>query len=206
MSDEPEAIIKEMKARYLTLESYSDSGTVKNIPPVGKASTEFKTYFERPSRVRFEWRSWHPHFGKRLEPDDNVVFSDGSSHRCYFLGEDSDAESLEMILSAAFGVSSASSLAILKLLVPDCITVKNYWANMTDLEMDDSDQLQFPCYHIKGSPSRGGLNEVWIKKDDLTVRRVLWALTWIPLFSSIEFNYSEVCLNPKLDERLFVKR
>src|SRR5207253_5598843 len=70
----PRAIIKKMIARYESLISYEDSGVVRTLlseprvadlhsPHFLAASFQedtivsFKTYFKRPRRFRFEWKS-----------------------------------------------------------------------------------------------------------------------------------------------------
>ena len=56
---DPESILKDVRQKYLSFESYSDVGTVEIVPSVGEQSLEFKTYFVRPARFRFEWHDAH---------------------------------------------------------------------------------------------------------------------------------------------------
>ena len=57
-----DAILKSLSEKYLAIDSYSDVGTVETVnqPPSSCGrQLEFKTYFVRPDKVRFEWRDWH---------------------------------------------------------------------------------------------------------------------------------------------------
>jgi len=108
----PELILKNVQETYRGFESYSDVGTVGLVPPIGKTSLEFRTYFEKPSKMRFEWRSWHPYFGKDKPANESVVWSaDGEQAHMWFLGNLKHSELMSAVAGAT-GVSSASVLMI----------------------------------------------------------------------------------------------
>jgi hypothetical protein len=99
----PETTIERVKAKYLECDSYSDEGIVSTdrADEDGRYTnkTEFKTYFARPNKVRFEWeasrenRFYNPEIGK------NVIWSNGIKTNDIFLGRKREHESLSMAMA-----------------------------------------------------------------------------------------------------------
>ncbi len=171
---DPESILRAVKDTYLGFQSYADVGTVDMIPPIGKTNLEFKMYFVRPAQVRFEWRDWHPYFGKDGPANENGFCFDGKSVRELILGKQRQAKSLSNAVAGATGVSSGSVLQILKLLYPDCVQSRHSWFEMRDARrLADEEISGRLCYHLVGTIASSDDEEAWISQDDFIVRRLL---------------------------------
>src|ERR1700679_879053 len=109
---EPESILERVRKKYLELDSYCDEGTISTDGVIrGEAytnKTEFKTYFARPDKVRFEWQRSKDNPFSKADVDKNVIWSNGSSTRDVFLGRQRKHKSLSMALAGATGVSSGA--------------------------------------------------------------------------------------------------
>lgn len=178
-----ETLIKNMRAAYKSMKSYADSGSAAVVPsPNKESSVEFNTYFTRPDRVRFEWRDWHPFYGKTQPANENVIWSDDRNTQTYFGARDDaeqeqeqreNPETITTALAGASAVSAGSALVILKLLFPECIKMNNVWYEMQGARLiDEEDFGGHLCVHIQGTSKRAKDTEVWLGKDDFIVRRV----------------------------------
>jgi len=169
----PEKILKNIKDTYRGFKSYSDKGTVDIVHAVGKKSMEFQTYFIRPSKIRFEWRSARPESGNNQSGDKHLIWSNGKKTYAWFHNKLEDTE-LRKAVALCTGVSSGSVHVILKLLVPDQISVNQAWYQMGDAKVleDDEEVNGFRCYHIKGTSVKEDDTECWISRDDQVVRRL----------------------------------
>jgi len=168
-----ESILKNVQESYLSFESYSDVGSVDIVPSFATTLIEFKTFFSRPSKVRFEWRDWHPYFGKDRPPNENIIWSDGdNSYKC-FSGDRTRTQNLSLAIGGATGVSSGAVHKILKLLMPSCIALNSAWYDMHEVRiLQDESVHGFSCYHLLGTVKRVNDTEAWISRDDLLVRRI----------------------------------
>jgi len=103
----PEAIIERMKEIYSECRSYQDEGSV--ITKSEKSGSQslnpvtFKTYFVRPDKFRFEWKT-------RLFPGGlmlfNVIWSDGEATHTYWeSGKLDKMDSLQSGIMANAGVT-----------------------------------------------------------------------------------------------------
>jgi hypothetical protein len=159
----PESILKSVREKYLSLKSYADEGVVGTSK--GKRSLEFKTYFASPLKVRFEWRTSFP-------PTENAIWTNGTESHSWFMGKLELLPEFSSGIAGATGVSSASVVMILKLLLPDCIEVRSAWYDMQDMNMDEEPVDALMCYHIIGTDRKTDDTEAWISKDDFLVRRL----------------------------------
>ena len=119
------------------------------MPPIGLGTpTEFKTYFVSPNKIRFEWRSWHPHQSKSVTPNLNVIVSDGIKSQSLFLGELREL-SLSLAIGGATGVSSGAVHMILKLLMPDCVKLNKVWFEFVTASIEGEEEISGAlCHHI----------------------------------------------------------
>jgi hypothetical protein len=167
------SILNCVQATYRGFQSYADTGTVETVPPIGKTPTEFKTYFIQPNKVRFEWRAWHPYFGKEHPPEENVIWSNGERSHSFFLGKQNSPDGISLAIAGATGVSSGSVHMILKLLFPECIEISRVWYNMQNSRLlEDAEINGSQCYHLIGETKLPDDVEAWIGKDDMIVRRL----------------------------------
>ncbi len=166
-----DSILRKVQKTYLEFRSCSDRGTVDRIPPIGETSLDFRTYFVRPSMVRFEWSG--PHF-EELPPDENIFCTNGEQVQMMFLNKLRFCSSLSNAMDCATGVSSASVYQILKLLLPECLEVNRIWYEMRNARrLEDEEISGWPCYHLVGTSVKHDDEEVWISHDDFIVRRRL---------------------------------
>lgn len=167
------AILQKVRETYLSIEHYSDLGEVTEPPAMSGPPLQFKTFFTRPNKVRFEWRCWHPYFGKEQPPSENAFWSNGSSTTRYFLRQLEQEEHLSGAIAGATGVSRGSVLMILKLLIPDCVDVNTIWYEFQRIKLLQEELVDgFPCYHLVGSCTNDNDTEAWISKEDFMVRRL----------------------------------
>jgi outer membrane lipoprotein-sorting protein len=227
----PEHILNKVIDTYASMESYSDVGTVDRVPPIGQTSLEFKTFFAKPNNMRFEWRSWHPHFGKDEPANESVVWSNGDQSHMWFLGKLRHYE-LVSAVAGAFGVSSMSVAMISNLFLAERLEYRGEWTTMRDIKMLSDENIgNFCCYHLVGSTEEPDDKEAWVSKEDFVVRRLrtLTGITeavnaqraamleqmrqpsmQIPIKKKcagqqfyLEYNYTEVAVNQPLPDDLF---
>ena len=161
-------ILKKVKAKYLSLKTYSDEGT-ETTP--GQPALEFKTWFVSPKKFRFEW-------GDAASADSvensvqAAVWSDGVTCHEQFL-ESRRANTVEDSIAACAGMSGGSILMVLNLLMPGVVQVNKFWLDMKNPVLKDSCTVNgFDCHYIVGDSESAGDTEVWIACDSLLVQRI----------------------------------
>lgn len=173
----PETIIARVKAKYLECDTYSDEGIVStdraDEDGLYTNKTEFKTYYARPNKVRFEWeesrenRFYNPEIGK------NVIWSNGINTNGIFLGRKRQHESLSMAMAAATGVSKSTVNLILQLLLNLDSDLRWFWTEMKDTRLTAEEEVGgFRCHHIVGSTQHANDVEAWIAQADYVVRKL----------------------------------
>jgi hypothetical protein len=171
-----QSILKRVEEKYLSIQSYSDEGTVETFyehPFDCQQLIEFKTYFVRPEKMRFEWRCWDQYFGKTRPPSENAIWTNGKNSFETFIGESEPVDKFSLALAEASGVSFGSVLMILKLLVPGCVGTRSIWYQMNDaVVLPAADVDGSLCYHLSGSEDSHNDTEAWIRQNDLVVLRL----------------------------------
>jgi len=160
-----ESVLKSVIEKYRSFASYADHGTVDRVPSASCESINFKTFFVRPNKVRFDWRDRHPH--------NNTIWSNGKNSYSWFLGELEQEENLELAMAGATGVSSGSVLMIVQLLFPESVETKSVWFEMQNMQMDQQEVNGLRCYHLVGTDRKPADTEAWISKEDLIVHRLI---------------------------------
>jgi len=173
----PEAILARVKAKYLEFDSYSDEGVVitdrtcDEEPYTNKM--EFKTYFTRPDKVRFEWEESRENRFYNPDTGNSAIWSNGIETRDVFLGRKRQHESLSMAMAAATGVSKGAVNMILIPLLNLDSDLRWFWADMKDARVTEEEQVGgFHCHHIVGTTQHTNDVEAWIGQDDYMVRRL----------------------------------
>ncbi len=167
-----EDILQKVRDAYSKFDTYSDVGTVENLGQPW-LPLEFQTCFKRPSNFRFQWLSWHPHFGKSKPPSEDTIYSDGTDHFNIYSGELERVKSFSLLVAGATGVSSGAVHALLNLLRPGSVELRDYWHEATAIRFLPDELLNgFECFHLIGMLNQSDEMEVWIDKDTLTVRQL----------------------------------
>src|ERR1019366_8874959 len=102
---------------------------------LGDRITEFKTYFVRPKKVRFEWQTRFtepdkvPSFLKATGVSHGTVWSDGVDSYCSVFGQKSSEQNLAFAIAAGTGEASVSLTMLNLLLLPADLEsgVHEYW-------------------------------------------------------------------------------
>jgi hypothetical protein len=89
----PDFILKSVRQKYFSFGSYSDVGTVDT-------ALEFKTYYVRSKKFRFEWRDWHLCLGKEQPPNERAVWTDGKESFMRILAKDQRIKGFETALAS----------------------------------------------------------------------------------------------------------
>lgn len=173
----PAVIIKRMAAQYATLVSYQDNGAVETVDE-GKASRRtdvvFRTYFARPSRLRFEWTNIFP---MNVPSRENMIWCDGSKTYAASIGNDQKAEveiaeNLDSALDSAIGTSGAPAHTVAMLLMPSVISGFSI-TELSDLAIVRDEQFEGDdCYLIRGRGPEKEVRDIWISKKDYLLRKV----------------------------------
>lgn len=189
----PRAIIKKMITRYETLVSYQDSGVVRTLPSEPRVAdldsphfwaasfqedtiVSFKTYFKRPGRFRFEWKSsflrssreaaiwsdgWHDYLWMPNRP------GNGDSFMLYGRGD------LEFYFDQAKPSSAGSIFFVPTLLMKEAspFPFANLLAIASELSLLREEQFDGEtCYVIKCKMS-GVPWTLWVGKNSYLLRK-----------------------------------
>lgn len=170
------SILAQMARTYQTLRSYEDEGQVTSVfsrNSGGGFTTKkpFRTLFTRPKLFRFEYQDlpYGPHPEQRM-----VIWPQGNAFRTWWTVQpgNQEANSLEMALAGATGVSSGAAHTIPRLLIPSVVTG---WS-LTDLTrpclVGEANVDGVRCYQIKGTDVMGSAQTVWIEKGTFLVRKI----------------------------------
>lgn len=114
-------LLREVVSRYRTLDTYADTGYVRDLSKPRSSVTSFETALRRPGNFRFSFSSPHPYRPKRhLISHSQVGLDDGKPYiwSRHYSGypELEHEESLEMAIAGATGISRGSAFTIWSLL------------------------------------------------------------------------------------------
>ena len=161
-------LLKRMAEAYARAATYVDQGLVSTLFIQKRSRWEhrrpFRTWFERPSFFRFEFRT--EGFGLP-----RAIMRNGGATSTY-RGEEEEVEtSLMLAVARLTGVSGGSSLRIPRLLMPE---ETKGWA-LTDLEkpVDKGPEVleAIRCHRITGLQGDQQLT-IWIDTEQFLVRRI----------------------------------
>jgi len=167
-----EEIFSTLVERYANCTTYCDLGCVyrwdESQQKTDKPQIVFRTYFERPSKFRFEW------------PDadcKSVIWCNGNeSYSCSDLiqlrsREGTVCDSVAMAIAGATGVSSGSAYLVPTLLFdelrehPD----RRWLLLHSDIAVKGIEESE--CYCIEGSNHSSHDTSIWVSKRDFSLRR-----------------------------------
>lgn len=168
----PQDIFSKIKERYGSCTTYRDRGCLyswdERNQKTAKPQIVFRSYFEWPSKFRFEWQD---------DSSSAMIWCDGKdAFRCYNFHnsgtEIQPCENYGMALAGAHGVSKGSVSLIADLLFDDLRTA-NRWLliraeeKLVGTEMIGGDE----CYYIQGSNFSPNDTSVWISDHDWSLKR-----------------------------------
>lgn len=154
-------IVQKMAQQYAYAGSYSDVGVVRGT----ETDISFKTYFERPNKIRFEWET-----GPRFKGW-QIVWSDGTDIFTYWdKGYFEKEESLSLALAGATGVSRRAAHTVPVLLSEEVGGFKlTDMSNITLLREEPFEGED--CFVVRGFHPFGLPIELWIAKSDFLLRK-----------------------------------
>lgn len=190
----PKAILKEMVARYASLSSYQDTGVVQTLPgesllaasPTpprfinisagGDTLVSFKTYYVRPQKFRFDWKS-------SLMPAsrESVIWSDGKQDYSWMPSRGSrnggftltNGADLRFYVGEAQGSSSGAIFFVPSLLIEDLgyVPFGEMVSSMTELSLIKDEQFNGEMCHVVSGKIGGTPWVLWVGKNSHLLRK-----------------------------------
>jgi hypothetical protein len=175
-----DSIVQQTLLKYSRCSTYSDEGCIESAG-FARPGILFKTDFVRPSRFRFEWRSWHPFLG-RIGPEYyNVIGADDIGAYEFYdwssglgLSYKRRCKTLALAIAGATGISQGASFLISSLIIP--LVVLRHRQEM--LPISDAELLPMEvgpyddCYHIRCGRGENFHYEFWINRHDFSLLKV----------------------------------
>jgi outer membrane lipoprotein-sorting protein len=166
-----------MQDAYAALDSYTDTGDV--VTYLGKkrvaAQTDFKTFFVRPDKYRFDCTRRHPYPPLHHIVTDCVVWYDGQVSKTYNSkrGVTID-EDITMSIAGATGVSSGSASTVSQLLIPVVAESCFLLADAETLEEPVFESVEgIGCWKLTVKQEwREDVDEVFLGAEDYLIRRI----------------------------------
>ena len=164
-------IINKMYAVYQNLSSYQDTGEVETVMFAEGTgikqvmSAPFKTFFQRPNLMRFEWVNISP----LPQKSNNVLWSNGQETYTYWpqLGQYKKNKSLQMGIAGATGVSGGSAHTIPSMF----LFQQNIFATLKPILLCQGKFEGIKCHVIAGNDIMNNETILWIGVDDLLLRK-----------------------------------
>jgi hypothetical protein len=199
-----QAVIEDMVQRYVTFESYSDSGQVTFTHPNFVTKTPFSTHYSVPSLFRFDFQVPHPHPPLSHIVTQHVVGFDGTkayaiSERFKRRVETQSCESTGLAIAGAAGISCGAALTIGRLLFTDTGAVS--LLEQIDAQFDDDTVLDdIDCYSIAVRyPNHQSRYKYHIEKGSFLLRKLLSQHET----SSFEESRTNIRINEPIEGGLF---
>lgn len=169
-------ILDRISELYKSCRSYLDKGEIK-IQMTKKGCKTFDvrrffTFFLRPSRFSFQFRSRLPRekawrkYGVYMK--NNVVKSLLTDEICSEVRE----RSLNDAIASAAGISGGSAVWIPNLLMPDLIEAQGIRSTKQLKRLRDEVINDVMALKIEGRDQQGSLRMFWIDKEQFLIRRI----------------------------------
>ncbi|MBX9695068.1 MAG: hypothetical protein K2Z81_21970 [Cyanobacteria bacterium] len=172
---DPKEVMASVSARYATCRSYSDVGFIHNLGEPN-SRCDFKTWFIRPDKFRFEWTSYHPYFGRKGEQNHYMLWSDGRGcySRYHFNNyEVEPEESLLLAVAGATGISDGTVRTAFSLLLPVMPEGSSELLTLNNQTLWSSTSIMGErCYHVEGISTSGEEVDLWISKQEFALRKI----------------------------------
>lgn len=171
----PRALIERIVARYRSLRSYSDRGTVRDLS-ASRDAVRFSTAYRQPTKFRFEFESPHPYGPLRHKSSRCQIGHDGGAPyfwSCSYDGEKKleRQEPFDLVVAGATGISRASAHTIAALLFPSIggleflrlKSIRSYRGKVV---------CGVPCLGVTAKHPAGGRIDMFFGQRDLLLRRL----------------------------------
>lgn len=130
-------ILSNVAENYQGCVSYTDTGKLSS----NAGNLEFKTYFCRPHKFRFEWSK-----SSADRSHERIIFSESNLKAIYFDGETfEETDSLALAIAGATGVSMGAAPLIAHLLMPNLFKFSQYQtlSSMAPYSLTVEDEFSF---------------------------------------------------------------
>lgn len=200
-------ILKAMSKKYASITSYQSEGVVETVAdnPMRTRSrdVDFKLYFSRPNKLRFEWvANSIASVGQR-----NLVWSDGGpTFSLYSFAPEKveTRESLERGLAGAAGISLGSAVTIPKLLLTEISGFS--LRSLRKVRLKGTEKFEgHDCYVLEGYHPDGERWQLWLGRRDLSLRKLSVKLFTGELQEEIHRNIKVNVVIPPETYRLSVR-
>jgi len=176
-----DSIVQQTLRKYSQCSTYSDEGCIETAG-FGRPGILFKTDYVRPSLFRFEWRSWHPFFGRIAPEYYNVIGADERGAYEFYdwsfglgLSFKRRCKTLALAIAGATGISQGAAYLVSSLVMP-LVVLRDRKETLTlyDAEFLPVEPGSFGgCYHIRCNQREDFVHEFWIDRDDFSLRKIL---------------------------------
>lgn len=194
-------ILENVRKKYLSCKSYIDKGQVSELgtdiilnfqtffersgvfsfPYVRKrfyrdsGSMKYQISLERPKKFRFEFKSDCSSNNPLCSTtNQGAIWSNGKQVYRMFTDVLEQAESIDMAVAGATGVSKGAATAILRMLMPEIDNGCGNWFQMRNPIVKNIESLSASSfYHIAGRQKFADDTEAWINRENLLVTRIL---------------------------------
>ena len=209
-TDHAKALLEGVAARYASLTSYSDCGSVNTqlIDNDRMFTTIFSTWYKKPSLYRFEFERPYPYWPlQNITTRNAVVFDGRTAYISEQTGTDAPqtecAESFSLAIAAATGVSAGSAHSIGRLLIPAIGGLSIL--DLVDLRQDIDTVIDgVSCYAVAARYPKCATPEMEfaIEKVTLLIRRIRTTLSGASGFSATELRH-DIRVNEPIDDVMF---
>jgi hypothetical protein len=171
-------VLQEVVARYASFASYADEGSVsQRLRSHGAEHViRFSTAYRKPFHFRFDFTRPHAHPPLAHIVTRFAVMTDGTAVHSVMQRHSEPpqvetAESLQLAIARATGISAGSAHHIARLLLPQVTGLS--LLDLVDARLEPDTTIgSTPCYWLAAlHPRSGELTRLCIEKDTLLIRR-----------------------------------
>ena len=192
--EEGELLLQQVKEAYSALNTYQDEGVASVFRSNKTKTIPFRNFFSKPSKVRFEFVTFHPFFPLSLWPINYAVWYDGTNSYFACGGKVEKRNSIYAAWGGAYGKSFDASPHLSSFLLQRAlgsgVYKGKYWTVVGTGKVRDVD-----CIHAEVKQWRGDDVHVWVGKQDHMIRRII--------DGEVTIEYISISTNIPIDESLF---
>lgn len=170
-------VLANMAAAYARCSSYEDSGVAWvefSGWPGHVSGTWFRTSFVRGGGFRFEYEEENTEslFDRLRSPKRMVIWGDNHRAQCWWTVGGLSADTLNMEIAGATGVSDGTAHTIPRMLLPMHITGRSL-SDLGDATLASIESIEgSPCFRIEGKYADQRLT-IWVDTANYLLRRTL---------------------------------
>lgn len=161
-----------IKQKYKQCQSYKDCGFVQFMNSKNEQiKLEFKTHFNQPADLNFEWQDYGPARG--VSKEYSVFRSFGSNILVKFFSGVKEYEDISLACAAVSGCSAGAAQVIFGMLVEKIRLDSKHFFQMNDVKFVDADlAIDADEYSIVGSLDQPDDHRIWVSKKDMALSRL----------------------------------